>query len=225
MTLFAAGEIHFKPHMKTARWALTPDGQLEKMAQPSPPCTLMPKNLIRRYLPAPEHIIQHPSLRFLGKRLADPSLWHMNRRSAAGAMFWGLWCSMLPIPLQMIPATALALLFRVNLPLTIVLVWISNPLTILPLLWLACWTGSHLLGMPMLSITELGLWLASFTSAQTSTTPGLSRYIAPIALGAVTMGFIMACSGYALMRLFWRWHVVRAWHSRQEKRRTKKDGP
>lgn len=182
----------------------------------------MPKHLIRRYLPAPERIIEHPSLRFMGKRLADPSLWHLNRRSAAGAMFWGLLCSMLPIPLQMIPATALAILFRVNLPLTIVLVWISNPLTFLPLLWLACWTGTHMLGLPMPNVIELSQWLGSFYNGDAANTPQMSRYLVPIALGAITVGFVMACIGYTLMRLFWRWHVVHAWRQRQEKRRAQK---
>ncbi len=180
----------------------------------------MPKQLLRRYLPEPERLSQHPSLRFLGKRLADPSLWHMNRRSAAGAVFWGLLCSMLPIPLQMGLAAGLALLFRVNLPLTIALVWTSNPFTLLPLLWLACRVGTHMLGLPMPGMTELGHWISSLGSDSAS--PSLSRYLAPVALGAVSVGFVMACTGYVLMRLFWRWHVARAWQQRQEARKLRK---
>ncbi|MGH8494072.1 MAG: DUF2062 domain-containing protein [Moraxellaceae bacterium] len=180
----------------------------------------MPKHLIRRYLPEPEKLIRHPSLRFMGNRLADPSLWHLNRRSAAGAVFWGLFCSMLPMPLQMVPATALALLFRVNLPLTVALVWISNPITALPLLWLACWVGSLLLGQPMPTVTELGSWLSSLGIAGHHS-PQLSRYLAPVALGALCTGFTMACTGYLLMRLFWRWHVVRAWRQRQQARKNR----
>lgn len=203
--------------VETARITLTLALHLEKMAPFPCQRPFMPKHLIRRYLPDPERLIQHPSLRFMSKRLADPSLWHLNRRSAAGAAFWGLWCSMLPIPLQMIPAAGLALLFRVNLPMTIALVWISNPLTLLPLLWLSCWVGTQLLGLPMPSMAELGQWLSSL-SGDSSASPSLSRYLAPVALGALSVGFVMACTGYALMRLFWRWHVTRAWQRRREAR-------
>ncbi|MCC6375199.1 MAG: DUF2062 domain-containing protein, partial [Moraxellaceae bacterium] len=51
----------------------------------------MPKNFIRRHLPTPEKIANMRGLGFLRHRLQDASLWHLNRRSASGAVFWGLW--------------------------------------------------------------------------------------------------------------------------------------
>lgn len=187
----------------------------------------MPKRLITRYLPSPERIIHHPMLRFMSTRLADPGLWHLHRRSAAGAMFWGLWCAMLPMPFQMLPAAALAILFRVNLPLTILLVWISNPLTLLPLMWVAYLLGSQLLGAPMASGAELRLFLNELTQllgnwvgfGAPATTTHLSRYLEPFLLGAMVMGFLLGSLGYVLMRLYWRWHVLHAWRRRQERRR------
>lgn len=185
----------------------------------------MPKRLIRRYLPAPERIIHHPVLRFMGKRLADPGLWHLHRRSAAGAVFWGLWTAMMPMPLQMLLAATLAILFRVNLPLTIVLTWVSNPVTAIPLVWVAYWLGSLFLGMPMLSGEELrqvlndlaiiiGQWFGGRETAVTQ----LGRYVEPFLLGAMTLGFLSGTLGYVLMRLYWRWHVVTAWRKRQARR-------
>lgn len=189
----------------------------------------MPKHLIRRLLPDPERIIEHPSLRFMGKRLADPSLWHLNRRSAAGAMFWGLFCAMVPIPFQMVLATGVALLFRVNLALTIVLVWLSNPLTLLPLAWLAYWTGSHLLGMPTLGSAEFSVLLNDlgsalshmFSSSSADTSSRLSIYVRPLVVGALSLGLLFGCIGYVLMRLYWRWHVVQAWEKRRAARQAK----
>ncbi|MFZ5561127.1 MAG: DUF2062 domain-containing protein [Pseudomonadota bacterium] len=185
----------------------------------------MPKRLIRRYLPAPERIIHHPALRFMSKRLADPGLWHLHRRSAAGAMFWGLWCAMMPMPGQMLLAATLAIFFRVNLPLTIVLTWVSNPLTAIPLIWVAYWLGSLFLGVPMLSGAELrhvlndltivvGGWFGGAQAAPTN----LGKYVEPFLLGAMTLGFLSGVLGYVLMRAYWRWHVVTAWQKRQARR-------
>lgn len=186
----------------------------------------MPKRLINRYLPAPERIIEHRMLRFMRGRLADPGLWHLHRRSAAGAMFWGLWCAMLPMPFQMVPATALAILFRANLPLTILLVWVSNPLTLLPLMWAAYWLGSQLLGQPMATSAELGQFLQDVTAAlghwfggSRAVSTDLARFYEPFLLGAMVLGFLSGALGYVLMRLYWRWHVLHAWKRRREKRR------
>lgn len=190
----------------------------------------MPKQLIRRYLPDPDRIIQHPLLRFMSKRLADPNLWHLNRHSAARAAFWGLWCAMLPMPFQMLPAAAAAIIFRSNLPLTIVLVWSSNPFTLIPLAWLAYYIGSLLLGMPMLNGSELGNLLNDlstvlshwFSSGSEAASARLSAHTRPFLLGAIVMGFLFGCAGYLLMRLFWRWHVITAWNRRREKRKAEK---
>lgn len=186
----------------------------------------MPKRLIRRYLPHPDRIIHHRSLRFMSRRLADPSLWHLNKRSAAGAAFWGLWCAFLPMPLQMLPAAAAAILFRVNLPLTVVLVWVSNPLTMIPLIYIAYYVGSHLLGTPMpdaSEISQLVTYLGElvgglFSGESPAGQDMLGRHIEPLLLGTLVTGFLFACTGYVLMRLYWRWHVLTAWKKRQQKR-------
>lgn len=186
----------------------------------------MPKHQITRYLPTPERIIHHPMLRFMRGRLSDPGLWHLHRRSAAGAMFWGLWCAMLPMPFQMLPATALAILFRVNLPLTILLVWISNPLTLLPLMWVAYWLGSHLMSLPMATGPELRAFLDELTVllgnwvgvGEPGGTRHLSRYLEPFLLGTMVLGFLLGCLGYVGMRLYWRWHVLSAWERRRRRR-------
>ena len=186
----------------------------------------MPKNLIRRYLPHPDRIIHHRSLRFMSKRLADPSLWHLNKRSAAGAVFWGLWCAFLPMPLQMLPAAAAAILFRVNLPLSVLLVWVTNPLTMIPLIYLAYFLGSQLLGTPMPDgeeirhlVTYLGdVVQGMFSGNAPASQKMLSRHLEPLLLGSLVSGLLFACCGYVLMRVFWRWHVITAWRKRQRRR-------
>ncbi|MBA1330154.1 ATP-binding protein, partial [Candidatus Endoriftia persephone str. Guaymas] len=93
----------------------------------------MPKHLIKRLTPDHEMIRNHRHLQCFGKLLHDANLWHLNRRSAAGAFAVGLFMAFIPVPFQMILAAGAAILFRVNLPLSVALVWVTNPITIPPI--------------------------------------------------------------------------------------------
>lgn len=183
----------------------------------------MPKHLIRRYLPNPEKIARTPGLGFLRHRLEDPNLWHLNRRSASGAMFWGLWCAFLPMPFQTFPAAVCALVFRVNLPLAIVLCWLSNPLTMLPVIYIGYDVGALLLGQPLLNMTEisklighLGNLFGSSPEAA-SNRVSMAAHIEPFLLGMMVTGFLLGCLGYLGMNWYWRHHVTRAWLQRRKR--------
>ncbi len=182
----------------------------------------MAKAFIRRYLPTPEQIREMKGLGFLRNRLSDPSLWHLNRRSASWAMFWGLFCAFLPIPFQMVPATAIAIVFRINLPLIILLVWITNPLTLLPFMYSGYWLGSQLLDVPMLTwhqLEHLATRALNMSDAPVDAFEvGLLQQLKPFFLGSVVLGLILGIAGYVAMRYFWRWHVVRAWEKRRDER-------
>jgi hypothetical protein len=93
----------------------------------------MPRRLLRRYLPDHRRIREHRHLQFFGDRLHDPNLWHLNRRSVAGAMGVGVFVALLPTLGQMAVAAAAAIWLRVNLPLAVAMVWITNPLTMPPI--------------------------------------------------------------------------------------------
>lgn len=54
------------------------------------------------------------------------------RRGLAVGMFW----TFIPMPFQMLPATFFAMLAGANLPIVLLCVWISNPLTYAPILYL-----------------------------------------------------------------------------------------
>lgn len=185
----------------------------------------MSKAFIRRYLPSPERIREQKSLGFLRHRLGDPSLWYLNRRSASLAVFWGLFCAFLPIPMQMIPATLAAVILRINLPLIIVLIWLTNPLTILPFMYASYWVGSHAMQVPMVTwaqLQHLGAQMLHVSSSLEATGDGtqlsLLDQLKPFLLGSVLLGLALGALGYVLMQGYWRWHVVHAWKQRAKKR-------
>lgn len=189
--------------------------------------TLMAKAFFRRVLPDPEKIRAIRSLGFLGKRLAHPSIWHLNRRSASLAAFWGVFCACLPMPLQMIPGAIGAIIFRINLPLVIAAVWITNPFTMIPIMYLGYRLGSWALDEPAIGFHEVGLLLTQLTQ-HTLSMVGLAEnvvnpervefHMAPLILGNVMLGLIAGTVAYIVVRLLWRWHAVKLWQRRMANR-------
>ena len=113
----------------------------------------MAKKFVKRYMPDAHKIRHHRHLRFFGTLLHDPNLWHLNRHSVAGAMAVGLFWAFVPIPLQMIPAAALAIWFRVNLPISVALVWLTNPITMPPVFYFNYKLGTWILRRPVEDVT------------------------------------------------------------------------
>lgn len=176
--------------------------------------TIVPKKIIRRYLPEAHKIRSHKHLRFFGKLIHDPYLLHLNRRSVSGAFAVGLFMAFVPMPFQMIPAAALAILFRVNLFLSVALVWVTNPIT-MPALFYFCYRlGAWILGRPPKAF-EFELSWAWLTSE-------VLRIWQPFLLGCLIVGAASATAGYFGMRGLWRWHVVQEWEKRKKKRSTAK---
>lgn len=190
----------------------------------------MPRKFINRHLPDPARIAKTPGLGFLGHHLEDPNLWHLNRRSAAGAVFWGLWFAFLPMPLHTIPAVLIALVLRVNLPLTVAMVWLVNPLTMLPCFYVAYDVGAALLHRPGISLHEIRL-LIDVLESGSSPAPGHGRalnmtaYIEPFLLGMLVTGFLLACLGYLGMNWYWRRHVIKSWNRRRQRQAASRQPP
>jgi uncharacterized protein (DUF2062 family) len=161
----------------------------------------MPKKFIKRFMPNHNVIREHKHLRIFGSLLHDPNLFHLNRRSVAGAFAVGLFCAWVPIPFQMVLAAALAIPLRVNLPVSVALVWFSNPLTMPPLFYFAYALGTWILGIPERKFHfELSFeWLGS----------GLAAVWEPFLLGCFVMAVTSSFLGYVIMRLLWRISILR----------------
>src|SRR5690606_5272119 len=118
----------------------------------------MPRKFFRKYMPHPDRIAEHKSLRMFGSILRRPNLWHLNRYSVSRAFLIGLFWAMIPMPMQMIPSAAMAIRFRANLGLSLALVWITNPLTMGPI-----WYANYRFGLWLMG-QERGFTNVEFTS-------------------------------------------------------------
>lgn len=173
---------------------------------------------LHRLLPGSRDVEDRQSLRLvIGQRLRQSSLWHLNRRSVSGGVAVGLFWTWMPMPMQMIPAAVCALLFRVNLPLALVTVWVSNPVTMGPMLWFAYQIGAALLGIKRIR-EPFEPTLAWFLDE-------LGRIWEPLLLGSVLLGSLSALTALVAIRMVWRYHIVSSLLDKRRRRRAARQAP
>jgi len=174
----------------------------------------MPKRTLKQFSPSPAKLRSIKSLKILGEWIYHPNLWHITRYSASMAFFVGLFVAFMPIPGQMVLAAFMAYRLRCNLPLSVGLVWITNPATMPAIYFLSYKVGAMLIDVPMQEMEfELSFsWLAQ----------GMLEIWKPFLLGCLTCGLLSGAVGYTTISLLWRMRVARAWKRRKLQRQ--KDG-
>lgn len=170
----------------------------------------MARKFLKRLLPDPDWIKKHRSLRLLDSWLHEPNLWHLNRQSVSLAAFIGVFIAFIPLPTQMIIAALLAIFFRANLPISVCLVWITNPLTIAPIFFLSYKVGAAILDTPTEDIHfQLSMhWIKH----------SLAHNWQPFLLGCVICGLFFGLLSSTLTHWAWRKYTIKRWHKRRLKR-------
>ena len=161
----------------------------------------MPRKFLRRHLPPASEVHDHWLLRRLGSRLHHPRLWHLNRRSVAGATGLGLFVAFLPVPFQMVLAATGALWLRVNLPLAVALVFVTNPLTMGPAFYLCYKVGAWLLGSPVIQSEK------HFSPSIEWLFEQLATVWQPLVAGSLLTASAVGLLGYGIVQLLWRSHI------------------
>lgn len=167
----------------------------------------MPKKFMKRYIPSPEKVRSIKSLHFLGDILHEPNLWHINRHCIARAFLIGIFLAFIPMPGQMVAAAFGAVWFNANLPLSVALVWISNPLTMPPIFYFNYKIGAMLLDRPVITF-EFQLSWSWFSERMVEI--GIPLYI-----GSVAVATVLSCFSYLLIQFLWRRKVRSEWRQRR----------
>jgi len=168
----------------------------------------MPKKLIKRYLPDPDKIKKMQGLGILGKWLHNPNIWHLNRHSVSKALIIGLFWMSIPVPSQMIASAIFAVIFRANLPISVALVWISNPLTMGPIFYFNYLVGAYILGQDATEDLAFELswhWVVNV----------LGDLWIPLYLGSAVVGLVLGLMSYLIVKFLWRFHVIKNWKARK----------
>jgi len=170
----------------------------------------MPKRILKRVFPSPDKIKEIKALHFLGDVLHEPNLWHINRHSVSKAFLVGIFWCFIPMPFQMIAAAFVAIWFNANLPISVALVWISNPLTMPPMFYFNYLVGAFILNRPSVDY-EFQLswqWLSD----------KLVDVGIPLYVGSIVCAIVFSIVCYGLVQFLWKKKVRNNWHARQLRR-------
>ena len=159
----------------------------------------MLKKLIKRLSPKMHEMRTHPQLKYLNTLIHKENLWHVNRNSIANAFAVGLFCVFIPVPFQMIPAAFIAVWVGANIPVSVLLVWISNPFTVAPIFYLCYKLGQLILQTPVSEFHN------SSDMNQIMETMPLWQ---PFLLGCLVMSCVSSIIGYTMVKVLWRIHIL-----------------
>lgn len=174
------------------------DGQL---------CNIMPRKLLKRFLPNAQTIKSHRWLRPIDQFLHQENLWHIHQRNIAKATFIGIFVAFLPLPGHTLIAALLAILFSANLVASIAVAWIiNNPLTMGPLFYLDYYLGARVLGSHLKHVAFEPTWEWLYEMAPKIGIESL--------LGSFICGLSLGFLGYWAVRFIWRWKVLQMWRQR-----------
>ncbi|MEC7378488.1 MAG: DUF2062 domain-containing protein [Pseudomonadota bacterium] len=118
------------------------------------------------------------------------------------------------MPFQMLAAAGFAIWFNANLPLSVVLVWISNPVTMPPIFYFNYKVGAWALDRPVLSFEFQLSW--SWISER------LLDIGIPLYLGSLIVATVSACLAYLIIQYLWRRKIRSDWQVRRVKRRQRR---
>lgn len=105
----------------------------------------MPKKQLKKILPTHEKIKEQKMLKIFGNFLYKPSLWSLSRKKVLMGVFIGVFVCFIPMPFQMFLSSFLAILLNANLPISFILIFISNPITMPFMYYVAYELGAFLL--------------------------------------------------------------------------------
>ncbi len=107
----------------------------------------------------------------------------------------------------MILAALVAVIAKVNLPLTVTAVLFTNPITMGPLMLIAYKIGAIVLNVPAS--------LTTFEMSFTWLSETFETIWEPLLVGCFILGVFFAAIGNLLVRLLWRLHLIQRWKRRR----------
>jgi hypothetical protein len=110
----------------------------------------------------------------------------------------------------MIGVVASAILWRANIPIGLVLVWLTNPFTIPPIFLGTYLFGNWMLGRPGIHTPE-HITVEWFMGS-------IHDIWLPLLLGSLSIGIVLATLSYFAIDYLWRYTVRKRWKNRADSR-------
>ncbi len=144
-----------------------------------------------------------------------PNLLQINHHSVSITVFIGIFAAFLPIPGQTILAIIMSICSRANVPIAALIVWLSNPFTIAPMIYLSYRLGSSLTYMELIDFSVIANW-------EWFSIVG-SKIFIPLMIGGVILGLICGILSNFLVLQAWRFKLIKNLERRYMKRQPARD--
>ena len=105
----------------------------------------------------------------------------------------------------MIIAAFLSITFAANLPISVILTWISNPFTYTPIFYFAYKIGKIIINADI-NVDEKEIDMLS----------NIKDIWEPLLLGSIILAIIGSIISYILIRVYWRYYVIKVWSKRKK---------
>ncbi|MGB3738859.1 MAG: DUF2062 domain-containing protein [Pontixanthobacter sp.] len=167
-------------------------------------------DLLRKYTPTRDQLARNKYLAPFAHRFLLPELWRFTRRSVPRGVALGIFAGFI-VPLgQIFLAAFLALPARANVPLAVLVTFVTNPFTF------PFWAvGAYRVGQFILEIDKAGGGAAGeeIVSGRYSwfleLFEGVGVTVLETVFGFVVMAVVGAALGYVLSSFVWRYMVAR----------------
>jgi hypothetical protein len=177
----------------------------------------MIRKRLTKLLPDVDKLRQQKAFGVFGERLFHPALWHLNRRSVAGGLAVGLFCGLIPGPLQMAGAAVCALWLRINLPVALATTIYTNPFTIIPLYLVAYRIGLLVLPNGAAAVPPAPVLSANLGASVANITEWAGALGTPLLVGVPILAALLALIGYMVVRIGWGLYLRWEWHRRSRR--------
>jgi len=131
----------------------------------------------------------------------------VNRKMVTRALLIGIAIGLIPMPFQMFLVLGMIFFFKFNVPIALLMVWLSNPLTMPFMYYAEYMTGVYLLGMDHL-VVELSLqWFENH----------FADIFIPLYAGTLFYIFTLSPLVYYIVDWLWIRSVLKERNSMQKK--------
>ena len=176
----------------------------------------MPRRFFKKFAIKHHALKEQRVLRPFRHLLTDNRLWAIRRQTVVPAVALGAFFAWSPFPGHPLWASLAALWRRVNIPVAALATFVSNPLTMGPMYYVAYRVGAHLLRIPPQPFEfELSFdWVLNV----------FVNIWQPMVVGCVLLGSISALISYAVLDLLWR-RSVSVYKLRKREARSRREKP
>ena len=177
------------------------------------------KRLLKKYLPRQDSLLKESHHPFVRKYLLQPQFWHLNRRCLAKGTAVGLLIAFLPLPLQMLVAILLATLVGGNIPIAVMMTWVTNPFTFVPINLFIFKVGEWVLhedaAAPL--IQEFNWNDLKWSTLPSTFAHWLVSLGKPFLAGLPIVAVVTSLLGFITVHVFWRCSTRIRWILRKRK--------